>query len=387
MNIALFASAFHPSLGGVEELCRQLALELMRQGHGVIVLANRWPRDLPASECINGVSVYRFPQRVPEGTAAHKLAFYLTHRLIARRMLSVLRHHEVDLLHVQCVSSNAHYAMIAQEKLRLPLVVTLHGELTMDASQLFTRSAHARALLRRSLDRADVITACSGDALADAEKFYSRSLGTRARAILNGVDLEEFSGIAPYKHPRPYIFALGRFVREKGFDVLLRAYAAQRGRSVGAFPDLIIAGDGPEMAAWAQLVVELGIRESVDLPGRLGRREVASYMAGCEFFVLPSRQEPLGIVNLEAMASGKAVLGSRVGGVPEVVLDGETGLLVEGESVDSLAAGLQVLVGDIAMRNRMGDAGRKRAAEFAWPAVAKKYLDVYEAAIAMGKDQ
>ncbi|MGC8625927.1 MAG: glycosyltransferase, partial [Phycisphaerae bacterium] len=68
MNIAIFASAFYPSLGGVEELCRQLALELMRQGHGVIVLTNRWPRDLPANESIDGITVYRLPFRLPEGS-------------------------------------------------------------------------------------------------------------------------------------------------------------------------------------------------------------------------------------------------------------------------------------------------------------------------------
>ena len=153
MNIAIFASAFYPSLGGVEELCRQLAMELMRQGHGVIVLTNRWPRDLPATETLDGIPIYRLPFRLPEGSAKAAINYHLTHSRIERDMLAILRAHKIDVLNIHCVSSNAHYAMIAQEKLNLPLVVTLHGELTMDANQVFQKSRQAQETLRSALRR------------------------------------------------------------------------------------------------------------------------------------------------------------------------------------------------------------------------------------------
>ena len=192
MNIALFASAFHPSLGGVEELCRQLAMELMRQGHHVIILTNRWPRDLPATDTIDGISVYRLPFRLPEGSAKAAINYHLTHRSIEREMLSILRKHQINMLHVQCVSSNAHYAMIAQKKLNLPLVVTLQGELTMDANQIFQKSPQAQEILRRALDQAQVITACSAKTLRDGEEFYGKPFGDRGRVIFNGVNLADF---------------------------------------------------------------------------------------------------------------------------------------------------------------------------------------------------
>jgi glycosyltransferase involved in cell wall biosynthesis len=192
MNIAIFASAFYPSLGGVEELCRQLAMELMRQGHGVIVLTNRWPRDLPATDTIDGISVYRLPFRMPEGSAKAAINYHLTHRSIEREMLSILRKHQINMLHVQCVSSNAHYAMIAQKKLNLPLVVTLQGELTMDANQIFQKSPQAQEILRRALDQAQVITGCSAKTLRDGEEFYGRPFGDRGRVIFNGVNLADF---------------------------------------------------------------------------------------------------------------------------------------------------------------------------------------------------
>jgi starch synthase len=95
-------------------------------------------------------------------------------------------------------------------------------------------------------------------------------------------------------------------------------------------------------------------------------------------FAIPSIYEPLGIVNLEAMACGTAVVGSRTGGIPEVVDDGETGLLVPAGEPEPLAAALNTLLSDPARAAAMGQAGRKRAvAEFGWPAIAAQTADLY----------
>ena len=503
MNIALFASAFHPSLGGVEELCRQLALELMRQGHGVIVLTNRWPRDLPAVETIDGISVYRLPFRLPEGSAKAAINYHLTHRGIEREMLSILHKHQINMLHVQCVSSNAHYAMIAQQKLNLPLVVTLQGELTMDANQIFQKSPQAQRILRRALDQAQVITGCSAKTLRDGEEFYGKPFGQRGRVIFNGVNLEDFGpsmgndqrsmsntegtadpqitqisqinngkklevrssklegnmDAAPIESealPKPaaavparrdnsylltprcspeggsYIFALGRMARQKGFDVLLRAYALvaaaaakhsasgiehleEEGRAAlpcrragidafpvspsrsdfvswclrgekdsvpsAAIPSLIIAGDGPELDNLKSLAQELGIAGQVKFPGRADHAAVVRYMKGCELFVLSSRaDEGLPVVCAEAMGAGCAIVATRSGGAPEAVLDGQTGLLVERENVEQLAAAMQRMIANPALRKRLAAAGNARAANFAWPKIASEYLSAYAAA-------
>jgi glycosyltransferase involved in cell wall biosynthesis len=103
---------------------------------------------------------------------------------------------------------------------------------------------------------------------------------------------------------------------------------------------------------------------------------------GCAFFVLPSRQEPLGIVNHEAMAASKAVIASRTGGVPEIVVDGETGLLVPPGEVEPLTWALRRLAGDLGLRARLGVAGRQRVRQFTWDALAAAYRQVYEAALA-----
>ncbi len=374
MNIALFASAFYPHVGGVEELVRQLAHAYIGKGVQPIVLTNRWPRDLPAYEDYEGIPLYRIAMRVPDGGPKARINYALTHRAIERGMLAILRRHNIGLLHVQCISSNGCYALRAKHALGLPLVVTTQGERTMDATGLYQRSAYMNRVLRELLDQADHITACSRHTLDDMQTYYGQPFGARADVIYNGIQTADFADTASFAHNRPYILGIGRHVPQKGFDILLRAFAQ------ADLPghDLILAGDGPERAALQALAVTLGIQNKVVFTGRADRAAAVSLFKGCAFFVLPSRQEPFGIVNLEAMTAGKAIIASRVGGVPEVVLDGDTGLLVPPEDVDALARAVQQLACDAPLRQQLGAAGQARAQSFAWPAIAEQYLGIYQ---------
>jgi len=375
MNIALLPSAFYPSLGGVEELTRQLALELKRQGHQVIILTNRWPRSLPRHELINGIPVYRLAFRTPDANAKAKLSYALSHRLVLEKMLHVLRRHRADFLHVQCVSSNAYYALKAQSRLGLPLVVTLQGELTMDASQLFQRSEFARETLRQCVLKAELVTGCSGKTLLDAEEFLGHRIAG-SRVIFNAAEMKDFADTEPYRHARPYIFSLGRMVPQKGFDLLLRALADAGVES----HDLLIAGDGPEKAALEIQARELGLGERVRFVGRADRTQVAALFSGCSFFVLPSRaDEGLPVVCAEAMAAGKAVIATRSGGAPEAVIHGETGLIVEKGDVEGLSNAIRQMVNDPIHRESMARAGKERSSLFSWETVAAEYVKAYEA--------
>jgi len=295
-------------------------------------------------------------------------------------MLQILRKHKIDLLHVQCVSANAHYASIASRALGLPLIVTSQGERTMDAQRVYEKSPFINKVLKRVLAEADRVTACSRDTLEDLERFTGKTFGARGSVIYNGVRLEDFEGVEAYRHPRPYILGIGRHVKQKGFDVLIEAFAAA---GLGSY-DLLLAGDGPERVELERLARKVLIEAHVKFIGRADRATAVGLFRDCEFFVLPSRQEPLGIVNLEAMAAGKAVIASRTGGVPEIVTDGETGLLVAPGDAGALAGALRRLAGDGALRERLEAGGRERVKGFAWEAVAGSYRQIYESALARG---
>jgi starch synthase len=146
---------------------------------------------------------------------------------------------------------------------------------------------------------------------------------------------------------------------------------------------VICAGqpDTPELAAEVTALVE-HLQETrsgvIWLSGMLAKREVIQLLSHATAFACPSLYEPLGIVNLEAMACGTAVVASRVGGIPEVVDDGETGLLVPPDDPAALADGLNTLLRDPDRATWMGQRGRKRAiAEFGWPAIAAQTATLY----------
>lgn len=373
MKVALFASRFYPHVGGVEELVRQLAHQERLRGEMPLILTNRWPKSLPEVEEFEGMPLRRYNFRVPEHTWKQMGGAILFGPSTLGAVCSAIREHGADLLHVQCVSSNAYYALQAKKRLKLPLVISLQGELTMDASQVYQRSEFARSLMRRALTEADAITGCSAQTVKDAEDFYGKPFGDRARVIMNGVTIADFTQGKTYAHPRPYILGIGRLVPQKGFDVLIRAFA----QSGITSHDLMLVGEGEEEANLKALVTELGLTGRVIMPGRADRAGAVAYFNGCSFFVLPSRMEPMGIVLFEAMAAGKAIIASNVGGVPENVRHEQTGLLVPGDDPEALSLALRRLESDPALRDRLATAGNRYVQDYDWARIAEQYAQVY----------
>jgi len=376
-KIALFPSAFYPSLGGVEELSLRLAQAHQVAGHDVRVYTERWPRDLPGEDVHEGVEVRRFPFRVRDAPGFKpKLSWAASWYGTNKSLRHDLKAFEPDVVHIQCVSSAVDYALPAAKALGVPVVVTLQGELSMDADGIYKKPGGAQQRMYRALNQADAITGCSGQTLDEAEAFYiergGKPFGERGQVIYNGIDLSVFKGVQPHQHVKPYVFALGRHVHQKGFDVLVRAMAQIPGEY-----DLILAGDGPDREALGKLVNELGLAKRIVFPGRIEPVDVRRYMKGAELFVLSSRHEPFGIVNLEAMASGTVVVATEVGGVPEFIKNEQTGILVSPEDSEEMALAIQELLSDQSRKQKLALAGQASATNFDWMVLANQYLDMY----------
>jgi glycosyltransferase involved in cell wall biosynthesis len=170
----------------------------------------------------------------------------------------------------------------------------------------------------------------------------------------------------------PVLLAMSALVRRKGLDVLLDALADLARR--GLRPALWIAGDGPEHGVLVAQAARLGLTARVRWLGH--RDEVGDLLAACDVFVLPSRREGLGVAALEAMAAGRPVVASAVGGLGDAVVDGRTGLLVPPEDPGALARALERLLVDAALRDRLGAAGPRRVAEGFLP---QQMVGAYEA--------
>ena len=264
---------------------------------------------------------------------------------------------------------------------------------------------------RTAYESADAIIAVSGGMRADILRAYPSVDPARVHVVHNGVDLEAWrrpSGAAArvgddvvrglgVDPGRPSVIFVGRVTRQKGLPYLLRA-AEQLPPEVQL---VLCAGspDTPQVAAEvAAAVAELSLRRSgvVQIEEMLPRESLVALLAACTVFVCPSVYEPLGIVNLEAMAVGLPVVGTATGGIPEVVVDGVTGLLVPIDQVDDgsgaptdpdrfvddLAAALVSLVTDTERAAEMGHAARRRVEEhFAWAAIGERTMAVYRAVL------
>jgi glycosyltransferase involved in cell wall biosynthesis len=170
------------------------------------------------------------------------------------------------------------------------------------------------------------------------------------------------------------IGAVGAFTPKKGQRFLVRAAAriCQRRDSIR----FVLAGDGPRLEEARGLAAEHGLGERVLLPG--WREDADALLAGCDVFCSPALIEGIGSTNLEALAHGLPVVASAVGGIPEAVVDGETGLLVPPGDVAALAGALLRLIDDPELRRRLGEGGRRRfTAEFSVPRMAERYLVLY----------
>lgn len=375
-RVALLPSAYPPSLGGVEELTRHLALALTRQGDHVEV----WTQQIdgkPASvDVLDGLIVRRFPFPLPTTRldTLVSLGANGARTLVALRQAA--RQFRPDVLHVQCFGPNGAYATALSALTRIPLVVSLQGETQMDDQDIFDVSVTLRTALRAGLRRAKTVTACSRFSLRDAEDRFGLPKG-KGKVIFNGVVVDD-QPTPEQTSDRRYILALGRVVEKKGFDLLLQAFA----RVAADHPDveLRIGGAGPAEESLRELVAQLGLEGRAKLLGRLSREEVAVAMAGAEVFVMPSRLEPFGIVLLEGWRAGRAVIATSRGGPPEFVEDGVTGLLADPFDTAALAGALDALLGDGALRNQLGKAGRVRVRDFDWSVIAEQYQDCYRRA-------
>ncbi|MEU1854102.1 glycogen synthase [Streptomyces sp. NPDC019990] len=243
---------------------------------------------------------------------------------------------------------------------------------------------------RTAIEAADAVVAVSGAMREDILGCYPALDPERVHVVHNGIDTSLYRpghgtdalDRIGLDRSRPYVLFVGRITRQKGVPHLLRAV-----RDIDPSAQVVLcagAPDTPEIdQEFRELFDELSrVRDGVYwIPRMLPRPEVIQLLTHAALFVCPSVYEPLGIVNLEAMACGTPVVASAVGGIPEVVDDGRTGLLVPpGEDFEAgLARAMDTVLGDPGAARRMGEAGRERAVgEFGWDAVARRTVRLYE---------
>ncbi|HYZ03276.1 MAG TPA: glycogen synthase [Candidatus Binatia bacterium] len=300
----------------------------------------------------------------------------------------------------QLVHSHTWYANLAGHLARLtwgiPHVATTHSLEPLrpwKAEQLGGGYQVSCFCERTGLVGADALIAVSAGMRRDVLDCYPEIDPDRVHVVHNGVDPDVYRpqpnagtlrryGVDP---DRPYVLFLGRVTRQKGLQHLLRAAL----RLPPRYQLVVCAGspDTPEIAAEVAALADRVRSERgglVWIEAFLPREEAVHLLSGAAVFCCPSIYEPFGLVNLEAMACGAAVVASAVGGIPEIVVEGETGFLVDWDEArpeafeSQLAARLTEVLEDPALSERLGRAGRSRVLDrFTWPRIAERTVDLY----------
>src|SRR5437899_2456138 len=283
----------------------------------------------------------------------------------------------------------------------IPHVLTVHSLEPLrpwKAEQLGGGYALSMFCERTAIEAADGVIAVSGAVRQDVVDCYPKVDPDRIHVIHNGIDPEIYKpepsletlarfGIDP---SRPYAFFNGRITRQKGLPLLLAA-------ALDLDPQfqLVIAASSPDTAEIGAEVDALAERVRTErgnlvwINRFLPRDDLIRLHSGATVFVCPSIYEPFGLVLLEAMACESAVIASRVGGIPEIVVEGETGYLVDYNPDDTdafttkLAGRIEELLDDRVLAKRMGKAGRERVVKnFGWPAIASRTVELYDSLLA-----
>jgi glycogen synthase len=316
---------------------------------------------------------------------------------------------EIDADLVHCHTWYSHFGgILAKMNYGIPLVITVHSLEPLrpwKREQLGGGYDFSVWLEKTALEMADAVIAVSGETKRDLERLF-KIRPERLHVIHNGIDLEEYrkldSTASLNKHgidpSQPFVLFVGRITRQKGIVHFVRAIEYMD----PGFQIVLCAGapDTPEIGAEMKEAVEtmkakragvIWIDEMVD------KATVRELYSNAAVFCCPSIYEPFGIINLEAMACETAVVATAVGGIKEVVADGETGFLVPidqmtespfeprdpGKFARDLAARINQLMADPALRAKFGRAGRKRAEEkFAWSKIAAETKALYEQLLA-----
>jgi len=376
VKIALCSDWVYPSVGGVQSHILGLAAQLKAMGHEVVVVT----KEMERSEAQGDL----YPKGVREVRAKRLTA--PEHVLMPpspRDLRDLIRREGFDVVHAHhAFTPTPLLSLEAADRLGVPSVLTNHSITFAYSSDLIWGPVSQLLPFKRYISMADRVVAVSGSAAEFIERFMD---GGQARVIPNGVDVGRFhdprpvdsSVVDPGGLKHPMVFGVGRLAFRKGFHLLVESMPRVLRRHPGA--RLYVAGKGI-MAGFLGLLVEsLDLQDAVTLMGYVSEEALPWLYRLCDVFVLPSvSAESFGITLIEAMAAGRPVVASRIGGVPEIVDDGVNGLLFEPWDSRGLSEAVSALLGDPELAGDLGRRAHASAEEnYSWPKVARRIEEVY----------
>jgi glycosyltransferase involved in cell wall biosynthesis len=372
MRILILNSEYPPVGGGAGNASAHIAAQLAKMGHQITVVTSQF-RDLPHQEQDGRIVIHRVPslrRRQDRSTPLEQMIFLLSASL---RCMRLTPDFQPDAVLAFFGIPSGMVAWLIKKRYGIPYVISLRGGDVPGFRPYDFRIYHRlmAPFLRLVWKDASRLVANSNGLRRLASEFDSRF---EIPTIPNGVDLAGYA-VNDRNWSSPRLLTVGRIVHQKGLDLAMRA--------LGGLKDLDwkwrIAGDGPQRGALQRLAEQLGIAERVEFLGWQSGEQLLACYRQANIFLFPSRHEGMPNAILEAMASGLPVIASCIAGNEELVIDGQTGLLVGSEDVDALRVALKTLLTDPDLRRQMGIASRRRAEEnYSWETTARQFALILE---------
>jgi glycogen synthase len=363
VRILLVSETFWPHIGGAEVLAAKLLPALMARGFEFLVLTQRNAARTGRDSSYAGIRIveHSLGEALLEGAA--EAAFE-----VHRQIVQLKREFRPDLVHLWLVHLSAALHWQTASAHPAPTLLTLH----LRESDLKVRP---NTLVGNTLRRIDWLAACSSPLLADVRRQIP-ALVPRSSTVLNGLEPTELAP-APLPWAPPVLLFVGRLHPQKGIETLLEAFA----RLAPHRPELslILAGGGPLREALEQRAAALGIAERARFVGWVTPELVQPLMNQATIVVMPSRDEGLPLVGLQAAELARPLVATAAGGLADLVHHERTGLRVPVDDDAALAAALDRLLGDPALAERLGRAAREHVLrDFSWEACVNGYAELYQ---------
>lgn len=357
--------------------------DYLSEGHGIYTHVHYLSKELRKKKCIDELSIVTIGNYQPRYnniiTVDHNNKPFSIFFSDPRKIMESVEKLNPDIIHVH--GTYPPYSIIPVIAKNYPTVVTLHGTVSMETkfsakSKLLLQNIIYGNLEKRAINRASRIIAVSPPI-----KEFCLKMGadpSKVDLIPNGIALDEYE-FESNNQIHPSLLYIGRLVKIKGIDILIKSLPLIK----VSYPSikLFIAGTGGQSKKIKLLVEKMGLTENVVFLGNIFGVEKKGLMASTDILVLPSRYDACPIVLLEAMASGKPIIASKVGGISYLVNNGETGLLFEVGNIHQLARNVIDLLDNKNLRLQMGKAGKEKVSLFSWNNIVDQTIGTYTKAL------
>ncbi|HXG51585.1 MAG TPA: glycosyltransferase family 4 protein [candidate division Zixibacteria bacterium] len=350
--------------GGVTSVAVNLARYLEKHGHEVFFFhSSRGAIFLKRSVTQLGFRSFELRLGLPfrsRRPVLSALAFPMLFPLMMLELCRLILQNKIEVVNIHYPTETMCFFALCRKLLPIKLVTSIHG------ADIFPKGRARERYewpLKALLNASDLVVANSEAFRRDFLSLFPQ-FDKKTITIHNGVDIETFSRPCeePAKNGRRYLLSVAMHNEKKGLDVLISAFAEIATHDAAL--ELVLVGDGHLRPKLEALARSLKVQDRVKFLGRRGQSDVVRLLKGCEVFVHPAVAEPFGIAILEALACQKPVVASNTGGIPEIIRNGQNGVLVEPRNPKALAAAISTVLSDGALRDELAANGYATVRQF-----------------------